>query len=132
MLFALYGVHCPQFKTPVGNLRNGCNKALGDKKASIALSERAVPDCLRVLTTRTTVSFLPPRPHRLCVAALNAECFTQLVAATRFLDVLGSLLSTLNVLSSIAVRSRLLDVPCCVAPCQAMHVSHLFLLHEVS
>ncbi len=88
--------------TPVGNLRNGRNKALGDKKASVGLSERAVPECLRVLTRCTTLSSY----HHLLHA------------------VAASLLSTLNVLLDVAAISTVsvMFVSSCrrVAPCQAL------------
>ena len=50
--------------------------SLGGKKASNALSEGAVPECLRVLTRRTILSSLPPPLRRLSVVALDAECST--------------------------------------------------------
>ena len=50
--------------------------SLGGKKASNALSEGAVPECLRVVTRRTTLSSLPPPSCRLSVVSLDAERFT--------------------------------------------------------
>ncbi len=55
----------------VGNLRNGRNKALGDKKPSIGLSERAVPECLRVLTRRNTLSSYHHHHHAVSVSLLS-------------------------------------------------------------
>ena len=53
-ILALHGLSCPQLQSYP--CVYGCNKALGDKKPSIALSERAVPECLRVLMPPTTLS----------------------------------------------------------------------------